>query len=71
MKKKYFYKIADLSDDEWSIYLTTEKKCSTLIKKAIVRYYQEMDDCVMEYVKQELDKKDIKFSIIDFEVIDY
>lgn len=71
-KQKYFYKIKDTGDDEYSIYIWTDKKCKTLLKKAVGKYYkEECDNCVMEYIEQELNKYNIKFSIIDFDEIEY
>ena len=71
MNEKYFYKIKDSEDDEYSEYIWTDRKCSTLIKKAVRKYQSEGDDCVMEYIKQALDKHNIKFSIIDYNEIEY
>lgn len=69
--ENFYYKIKDIEDDEYSEYIWTDKKCGTIIKKAIAKYHNEGNDCVIEYIKQELDNHNIKWAIIDWNEIEY
>lgn len=71
MEKKFFYKLTDGIDEDNSICFWTNKECRALIKKAVKKYDDDGTDYIFEFVKEELSKNSVKFSIIDFEEVKY
>lgn len=73
MNEKYFYKIKDIEDDKYSIYIWTDTECYDLIEQAVeqCKADDEYDETLMFYVDRMLKENKIKYSIIDWEVIDF
>lgn len=73
MSEKYFYKIKDIEDDKYSIYVWSDIECYNLIKQAVeqCKADDEYDETLMFYVDRTLKENKIKYSIIDWKVIDF
>ena len=65
--KRYFYKIKDVEYDEYNYYFMTDRKCGSLIQKAIDKWDRERDYDVWGYVEEELVKHGISFEFIEYD----
>lgn len=65
--KQYFYKIKDVEDDNYNYYFTTNRKCGSIIQKAIDKWDRERDYHVWGYVEEELVKHGISFEFIEYD----
>ena len=66
-----YYYIRDIEEDMYSYHIATNKKCKTLIDKAIYKYERERDNDVMSYITEMLDKNGIEYKFIEFTEIHY
>lgn len=73
MNEKYFYKIKDIEDDKYSIYIWTDKECYELIEQAVelCKADDELDESIMFYIDKVLKEHKVKYSIIDWQIIDF
>ena len=73
MNEKYFYKIKDIEDDGYSIYIWTDEPCREIIAWAIEEYHNDNDESesVMFFIDNYLRENGIGYSIIDWNEIEY
>ena len=73
MSEKYFYKIKDIEDDKYSIYIWTDTECYNLITQAVeqCKADDEYDETLIFYIDKILKDHNIRYSIINWKVIDF
>lgn len=73
MDKQYFYKIKDVEDDRYSIYLCTDTECYSLLEKTIqqCREDNKLDESLIYYINENLTNNNIKYSIIKWNVLEF
>lgn len=73
MDKQYFYKIKDIEDDKYSIYLCTSTKCDYILQQAIEKCKQDnnIEESLMYYINENLTKHNIDYLIIKWNVLEF
>lgn len=72
MNKNYYYKLKDIENEEYSIYIRTNKECAELLEKAVEMQREEDYAYYLDvYIQVLLKRADIEFEKLNFKVIEW